>query len=188
MHRLQLKKLYIFCGFALLLGGGVFFSSFFLLNVKNLHLNTSLDHTTLNGKIFSGVVYSLYEDYWPQQIQFYWRGKIVGTEYLWYPKGKIMAIRPYHNSLPHGQWKMWYEDGRVKSLRTYVDGVIDGELWGWHENGQVSDFGFYKLGKEVTYKSWISDGTPFYNYVHLNSSRIGMFGGEYCKRLVDIQR
>jgi antitoxin component YwqK of YwqJK toxin-antitoxin module len=77
---------------------------------------------------------------------------------------------------------MWYQDGSAKSLKTYVNGQIDGESWAWHGNGQLSDFNLFKLGEEISHKSWVFDGTPFYNYVYQNGEKVGMKGGEYCKR------
>lgn len=144
--------------------------------------------SVLSGKPFTGIAYSRYRHFRLQHLVFFWNGKITGTEYLWYPNGTVMAERPHRAGLPHGQWKMWYEDGSVKSLRNYVDGVIDGEMWGWHDNGQVSDFNVYDKGKEITHKSWVADGTPFYNYVYQDGHKVGMRGGDYCKPLKSILR
>ena len=83
---------------------------------------------------------------------------------------------------------MWYEDGSVKSLRTYIDGVIDGEMWTWHPNGNLADFNLYDHGKEITHKSWVFDGTPFYNYVYQDGKKVGMLGGEFCRPLAKIRK
>jgi len=196
LHRLSIKAIwakkqiyfkgsaFLVLSLSLLLGIAC---KFFTVKEFDSRLVTSGEDTTFVGHPFTGIAYSLYRDYRPQHVQFFFRGKQIGTEYLWYPDGTIMAERPYKSGKPHGRWKMWYEDGSVRSLRTYVDGVIDGEMWGWHANGQVSDFNVYDHGKEITHKSWISDGTPFYNYVYQDSKRVGMFGGDYCKRLGNLK-
>jgi antitoxin component YwqK of YwqJK toxin-antitoxin module len=135
------------------------------------------------GRPFTGVAYSLFPSYRPQQIIFVWQGKRVGTEFIWYDNGSLMASRPYKNGLPHGPWKQWYEDGKVKSLKNYVEGVVDGESWAWHANGQIAEFNLHDREQEITHKSWVADGVPFYNYVYQDGEKVGMKGGEFCKRL-----
>jgi antitoxin component YwqK of YwqJK toxin-antitoxin module len=151
-------------------------------------LSITIEKSLLDGHLFTGAAYSLYTDHRPHHLQWFWRGKIVGTEYLWYPNGGLMAVRPYLAGLPQGQWKMWYEDGKVKSLRVYVNGVIDGEMWAWHPNGRVADFNVYNHGHELTHKSWISDGVPYYNYVYQDGVKVGMLGGDFCKKLAAIRK
>lgn len=138
------------------------------------------------GRPFTGVLYRMHKDDSLAMIAFFWKGHREGTERFWYDNGAVFSVQPYKDGLPHGDWKQWYANGRVKSLRHYERGNIDGESWGWHENGQVSDFNVNINDKEVTHKSWVSDGTPFYNYVARNEERVGMRGGEFCKRLAAI--
>lgn len=162
------------------------FHRFVAVEEFDRRLVSRIDGSYLEDRRFHGIVYSLYSDYWPKHLEFFWNGQHVFQEVLWYPKGRLMALRPYKNGKAHGSWKMWYEDGNVKSLRHYVDGTIDGEYWGWHPNGQVSDFNLYDRGKERTHKSWIADGTPFYNYVYQEEKKVGMLGGDFCKPLAKI--
>ena len=138
------------------------------------------------GKLFSGVLYRRHGNHALAMLAFLWQGKKIGTERLWHDTGAVFAVQPYKNGQPHGDWKQWYPDGSVKSLRHYEDGLIDGESWSWHPNGQLSDFNLNNKGKEISHKSWVSDGTPFYNYVTRDGERIGMRGGEFCKRLTAI--
>ena len=131
----------------------------------------------------TGIVYSLFLNWHPKQLYFLWQGKRVGKEFIWYDNGNLMAVYSYGDGLPDGDWKMWHEDGSVKSLKRYDKGVIDGESWGWHANGQISDYNLYSKGEEITHKSWVFDGKPYYNYVYQNGKKIGLIGGEFCKRL-----
>lgn len=137
---------------------------------------------------YSGVVYARFPAAGLQRLKFLWRGYPVGVEYTWYPNGQKFEERHYRAGLPHGAWKQWYPNGSVKSLRIYDHGIIDGEVWGWHPNGIVSDYNLYVKGEEITHKSWISDGTPFYNYVYQDGRKVGIRGGDFCKRLAKIGR
>lgn len=139
-------------------------------------------------KAVTAVVYDLYTTQRPKQLFFLWKGQRFGQEFIWYDNGQMMARRFYKNGLPHGVWKMWHENGSVKSYKTYVNGVIDGEGWAWHSNGQVSDYNLFEMGREISHKSWVFDGTPYYNYVYQKGEKVGMKGGDFCKRTDVIKR
>lgn len=138
----------------------------------------------------NAIVYSLYDNHRPKEFFVLWQGKKLGTEYIWYDNGQLMAERPHSKGLPHGAWKMWYEDGSAKSLKTYELGAIVGDAWSWHPNGQVGTFNRYAGGseREETHKAWIPDGTVYYNYVYQNGHKVGVKGGEFCKRLEIIKK
>jgi antitoxin component YwqK of YwqJK toxin-antitoxin module len=185
MHRLSVKHSLSVAALssAVFLGSiGFLASRHILLNSEDL-LELEGYGYNFNGAPFSGIAFDMYENWRPKHLQIFWKGKFLATEYLWYHDGQQMAERPHKDGLPHGQWKMWYPDGSVKSLRTYEDGQLTGEMWGWHSNGQVSDFNLYDKGQEISHKSWVSDGTPYYNYVYYQGKKVGMKGGEFCKPL-----
>lgn len=142
------------------------------------------------GRPANAIVYSLYGNHRFKEFFVLWQGKKLGTEYIWYDNGQLMAERPHVNGLPHGAWKMWYEDGAPKSIKTYDQGAVIGEAWSWHPNGQVATFNRYagKGEREETHKAWIFDGTVFYNYVYQNGHKVGVKGGEFCKRLEIIKK
>lgn len=139
------------------------------------------------GKPFTGVSYSLHTNGKLRRIMMFWQGRKVATERIWYDNGQLMVERPYREGKAHGSWKQWYDNGAVKSFKNYRHGVIDGEVWAWHANGQLSDFNLYDNGREIAHKSWIADGKPFYNYVYQDGHKIGIKGGDYCKRLDKIR-
>ncbi len=142
----------------------------------------------LDGQPATAMVYELYGNFKPKTFFLLWQGKYVGKEWIWYDNGQLQVERSYADGLPDGVWKMWFADGKPKSLKTYARGQIDGEVWGWHANGQVSDYNFYVNGQEITHKSWIADGTPYYNYVYQDGHKVGTKGGEFCKRLEVIKK
>lgn len=174
---------YGFVALALCFALSGFVFAFFVVNEADSNFRTSGFDYLYRDRLFTGVLYRPNKDYSLGMIAFFWNGRRTGTERFWYDNGAAFSVQPYKDGLPHGDWKQWYPNGKVKSFRHYEHGKIDGESWGWHENGQVSDFNVNVQGKEVTHKSWISDGTPFYNYVAFAGERIGMRGGEFCKRL-----
>lgn len=133
------------------------------------------------GRPFSGVLYGFYKNRRPKQLTFVWRGRRIGTEYSWHSNGQIAFVAPYREGRRHGVWKQWYADGGVRAYRTYVDGAIDGEYWTWHGNGVVSDYRVFDKGKLLVFKSFISDGKPYYNYVYHQGKRVGLQGGDFCK-------
>lgn len=161
--------------------GWVFFT--FLLDIDDPRLEQTGVDFQWKGRPATALVYGFFGNHKLKTVFLVWRGQRVGTEYIWHDNGQLMAQRSYSQGIPDGVWKLWHEDGSAKSLKTYKMGLVDGTSWAWHGNGQISDFNLYVNGQEVTHKSWISDGTPYYNYVYQDGRKVGMKGGEFCKRL-----
>lgn len=160
-----------------------FFASNFVVRAGDNGFSISGYQTLLNGKPFSGVLFDLYPNYRPRIVGFYWAGLREGTFYDWYEDGTLWKSQPYDHGQQHGVVKIWYPDGRVKYRAQFDHDLPDGEIWGWHPNGQVSDYNLFRQGKEVTHKSWISDGKPYYNYVYQDGKKLGVRGGDFCKIL-----
>lgn len=137
--------------------------------------------TTLEGKAFTGMSYQLHGNKQLYKIQFFINGKQVETEHRWYSNGVKWQEAQYKDGNLHGTLKVWYRDGKVRMLRSYIDGEAHGEFWGWHPNGVVSEYHKFEMGKQIIYKSFISDGKPFYNYVFRDNKTVGLKAGDFCK-------
>lgn len=138
--------------------------------------------TTYNNKPFTGITYKFHPDSWDiYKLQFFWRGKQELTEHRWFKNGVKWQEFEFKNGLRDGVYKSWYKTGKVQTYKTYVKDQVHGEIWGWHPNGEVSDYHVFAHGEQIVYKSFISDGKPYFNYVYRNGKRVGMQGGDYCK-------
>lgn len=138
--------------------------------------------TTINGKPFSGVTYKFHEQSWNiYKIQFFWQGRQELTEYRWFSDGVKWQEMSFVRGLREGPTKNWYPTGKVQTFKNYSGDKLNGEVWGWHPNGEVSDYHVFQMGEQIVYKSFISDGKPYFNYVYRNGERVGMQGGDYCK-------
>lgn len=135
-----------------------------------------------NSEPYTGISYKFYGQTWKlYKIQFFWQGKQELTEHRWFRNGKKWQEIHYQQGKRHGFHKSWYSSGKVQFIKHFQHDMASGEFWGWHSNGVVSDFHYFIHGKQVVYKSFISDGKPFYNYVYRDEKRVGMQGGNYCK-------
>ncbi len=67
----------------------------------------------LNGKLFTGSAYSLYDNGQLQHTAQYIKGLKHGTMYVWYPDGKPQLIANYRNNQLNGRFKGWYQFGAV---------------------------------------------------------------------------
>jgi antitoxin component YwqK of YwqJK toxin-antitoxin module len=189
MHRLPMIKAVLSIAALTTAGAGAVLASF-LVHVDDPRLKLVTYDYEWEGRPANAIVYSFYTNHRPKEFFILWQGKKRGTEYIWYDNGQLMTERPHAEGLPHGDWKMWYENGAAKSLKTYELGRIVGEAWSWHPNGQIGTYNRYAgTGeREDTHKAWIPDGTVYYNYVYQNGHKVGVKGGEFCKRLEIIKK
>lgn len=116
-----------------------------------------------------------------RQLAFYWDGKKAGIELHWYSNGQLWTERRYSNGLEDGVTRAWFPSGHVKYLKHFSRGLAHGEFWAWYDNGQVALYALYDHDREVTYKAWTWNGTPFYNYVWKNGEKVGLQGDDFCK-------
>lgn len=176
----MLKKLVGYLGLAAVLWAAF---SVFTVRSSDPRITMAVDTARVSGRKFTGIAYDFYPNRYPSYLGLFWNGKKTGTEYQWYPDGGLWVQDEFRDGVPHGESKIWYPDGKVKRLAHFDRGERTGEYFGWHPNGQLSDYNFYEGKREVTHKSWISDGVPFYNYVYQNGRKVGMRGGDFCKLL-----
>ena len=104
----------------------------------------------------------------------------------------FMALLDPLNALadaaPGFVWRLQTDEGNATGIPVaqYAEAVKDAKALGLpaSANGNVAQFTAFEDGQETAHKSWIADGTPFYNYVHRDGRRVGVQGGEFCKRTV----
>lgn len=179
MHRMSVIRIF------LTLSGTFFvlvlYSNRFIREINDSQFTILPEEMQYQKQAFTGAAYELHPNKQLSRLIFYWKGKRVGSERQWYPTGDLWVEKQYRNGLLQGESRQWYDSGRVKSLGHYDQGQPHGEFWGWHPNGNVSDYNLYDHGREITHKSWISDGKPFYNYVYQDGKKVGVKGGQFCK-------
>lgn len=160
-----------------------FVASTFMVRATNNGLSISGYQTLYQGQPFSGVLFDFYENHQVRLVTFFWKGLREGIAYDWYDNGVMLRSQAYLHGQQHGITRMWYPNGQSKYWGQFDHDLPDGEIWGWHPNGRVSDYNLFRQGKEITHKSWISDGKPYYNYVYQDGKKLGIRGGEFCKIL-----
>ena len=75
----------------------------------------------LNGKTFSGIVYSKYDN------------------------NQLESVESYKNGVLHGSIARWYENGQKQMEAIFRDGKLNGYFKGWFENGDLKyDLNFYE--------------------------------------------
>ncbi|MNK01137.1 putative antitoxin YwqK [compost metagenome] len=166
-------------GTASLIFAGVKLNYFLKSNTPGLR--DMADNATFEGHPFTGLIYQFHENSRIYKIKFFFAGLQSFTEHRWYDNGVKWEEIEFKSGKLHGNHRIWYPDGRVKFLKSFHENLPHGEFWGWHPNGVVSDFQYFEQGQEIAYKSFVSDGKPYYNYVYKDNDRVGMQGGRFCK-------
>lgn len=85
----------------------------------------------------------------------YHQNKIVGTEKLYFPNGKIQTILTYKDGIHHGSFKDFYPNGQLKQSGEYVEGKMEGILRGFYADGTLKE--------EVEHQEGVTQG-PFKEY------------------------
>jgi antitoxin component YwqK of YwqJK toxin-antitoxin module len=130
---------------------------------------------------FSGYSYKLRSAFKPERIATYSNGKLQGTEWVFYPNGKLMSRKKFKSGAPHGKQLGWYESGNPKFLKQYHLGISEGEQWAWHQDGSVWEYNQFKDGRDTIHKTFTFDGKPFHNYIVSGDTKIGIEGNDFCK-------
>ncbi len=135
-----------------------------------------------HGKPYTGVAYERHPNGRLGRLGLLWKGRQVLKEYQWHSNGNRLAESTYDlQGRRQGDWMMWHPDGKPKSLTHYINDRRHGEQWAWHPNGTLVEYNVHEEDRTITHKTWIFDGTPFYNYVYQDGAAIGVKGGDFCR-------
>lgn len=92
------------------------------------------DLVMVDGRPFSGIVYSKY------------------------PSGQIYFENHYRDGLPEGLCQEWDPDGQLISRRIAIRGRGSSEIWKWHANGKPALYERFVDGRPVETKQWNEKG------------------------------
>jgi len=95
----------------------------------------------LDGKPFTGIGYSLFED------------------------GRVAAEMEYREGLQDGRTREWYATGQMMVDSTLVEGGVHGHAREWHVNGVMAEDGEYDHGVALWTRKWDEQGKLVKEYV-----------------------
>jgi antitoxin component YwqK of YwqJK toxin-antitoxin module len=111
-----------------------------------------------NGKLFSGIGFTVYENGQLSSEQSYKEGKKDGLYKKWYENGQLNIEENYKEGKKDGLYKKWYYNSQIKREGSYKDGEYDGLQRMWYENGQLDREVNFKYGELISIKCWSKDG------------------------------
>jgi antitoxin component YwqK of YwqJK toxin-antitoxin module len=100
--------------------------------------------TKIDDKLRKKEIYSLKNNIKLKEINYNADEKINGTEYEWYPNGKIKSKRNYVNGLKQDFQYLWYPSGILESKISFKNDKQDGPDYNWYPNGMIKYFFNYK--------------------------------------------
>lgn len=137
--------------------------------------------TYMNGKAFTGNVYSVYSNGDTAFIGTYEDGKKKGVFTEWYPNGAQKTLTHYKNGRKNGMYKGWYADGKPKFECAYKDDIYNGNVKEWFPDGQLyKDFNYVNGQEEGMQKMYWDNGKPRANYQSKNGRKYGLTGIKNC--------
>ena len=105
------------------------------INDLDIRSENNVNLAYYEGKLFSGVAYSYFENGEKQIKQGYLDGKKEGTWAIWYPGGGMQKEGFIKDGLSHGKYREWYENGNLRYEYEYDQNKKTGVWKGWYDDG-----------------------------------------------------
>lgn len=156
-------------------------------NLNAIYLENNNGSVFHNGKLFSGVVYSLYPDTKDTaEIMGFKNGKEHGEWKQFFPSGKLSSQRFFDKGIKIKTLKEWWDNGNIKISGSFFKGENNGEYKEWNRNGGLVREMHYKLGyEEGSQKQFYDNGKIRSNYVVSHGKRYGLLGTKNCVNVTD---
>ena len=157
-----------------------------VMSMKYLNSNSSLlsryhGDTYVDGKEFSGRLFSLSSGADTIYACGYSNGKQDGWAFQYYPGGKVAEERFFAEGRKEGVHKGWWEDGKPKFEYHFKNGEHHGELKEWYQSGRLARSFHYCNGhEEGLQQMWWEDGSVRANYIVKDGEQFGLTGRKRC--------
>ena len=92
-------------------------------------------------------------------LEFFIEGKKYNSWKVFYPDGKLAALKNWENDMENGPHMQYYRNETLFKELNFVNGSLEGPGVYYHENGQVSRKGeYYHDAKEGIWKEYDEEG------------------------------
>ena len=153
---------------------------------KDSALSSNQDTVFFNNKLFSGKLFSLYENGDTALIECFWNGLQEGVTKKWYPHQQIAEYRSYIAGKKEGLQKTWWPNGNPKFEFIASNDAYEGVLKEWNEKGFMIKLFHYSKGQELgSQRLWWDDSTVRANYEIRNGKKYGLIGIKLCSNPYD---
>ena len=167
---------------------------YFIVQPKTIPLvwvNNNDQHLTrLNGflyyhnKVFSGWLFSDYENGNRERQTPYYEGKEEGIMKSWYPDKAPEQERLFINGKKEGTHRGWWPNGNPKFEYQFTADEHNGTAKEWFSDSKPYRFFHYLNGREEGLQQmWWADGSVRANYVVKNGEQFGLIGRKLCKNV-----
>ncbi len=156
-------------------------------NFTELHLENKNGLAVNNGQLFTGIVYSLYPNTKDTaEVMGFNKGREHSEWRRFFPNGKLMQQRYFHNGIKVKTLKEWWENGKPKLSASFLKGEQHGEFKEWNRKGRLIKQMHYNLGYEDgSQKQFYDNGKIRSNYVMKDGKRYGLLGTKNCVNVKD---
>lgn len=141
----------------------------------------------LNGKPFTGTMYTLFPDTKDTaRIVQYLQGKEHGTWKQFYPDGTLLDQREFDRGQKVGELVAWWENGQKKLHYHFEKDEYEGTCREWNEDGRLVQEMNYRRGHEEGPQKMLYDnGKVRSNYTVIDGRRFGLLGTKNCVNVSD---
>lgn len=156
------------------------------INADRTEVITRRGITYVDGKPFTGILFSLYQSHDTAFVKQYSQGKQEGIQREYFQSGKMKSIRLYRNNWKVGEHQGWHSNGARAFVYHFANDEFDGNQKEWSERGQLlSDLNYQQGHEQGKQTVWYEDGKIKANYIIRNNRRYGLLGTKNCINTTD---
>jgi antitoxin component YwqK of YwqJK toxin-antitoxin module len=156
-------------------------------NEAFINLQNENEVYTLNGRPFSGIVYSLAANKKDTvAVGSFLNGKEDGEWRRYYINGQISDRRFYSKGKKAGVYAGWWPNGTKRLLYHFCDGEYEGNCSDWNDKGTLVSSMHYTKGYETgLQQQFYENGKVKANYMMIEGRRYGLLGTKNCVNVSD---
>lgn len=142
--------------------------------------------TTVNGQVFSGVLFSLHENGDTAFLHSFKDGREHGDWKEFYPGHILKEKRSFTNGKKTAHYLAYWPNGKQQLDYFFEDDEYQGTCREWMDDGTLIKEMNYNKGHEAgSQKAWYGNGKVRSNYTVINGRRFGLLGTKNCKNVSD---
>ena len=89
---------------------------------------------------------------------YFYKDSVYTGKAVEYFEKTLIRERNFKKGMPHGSEFQWYPSGRLKEEKNYVNGLKVGDVKTWYENGNIKSITVYEKGLKVKFDKWYNTG------------------------------
>jgi antitoxin component YwqK of YwqJK toxin-antitoxin module len=154
------------------------------VNSGDSHLSRANGYLFYDDKLFSGWLFSNFDNGNRERQTPYYQGKEEGTMKSWYADKSPEQERLFADGKKEGTHRGWWPNGKPKFEYQFDNDEHNGIAKEWFNDGQLyRSFHYVNGHEEGLQQLWWANGKVRANYVVKDGQQYGLIGRKFCKNV-----